>query len=54
MPLRTFKAYVRLPDGTLNEVRIQAANPTSAQALLQAQYGRGCIVGFEELIQRSG
>lgn len=53
MSVRTFKAYVRLSNGSLHEVRIQAANPTSAQALLEAQYGRGCIVGFEELIGRS-
>jgi len=56
MPPGHSKAYVRLPDGTLNEVRISGCQPTQAQALLLLTckpliYGRlGCIVVLQELI----
>jgi hypothetical protein len=40
-----YKAMVRLSDGQMQEVTVQADNSFNATAMLEAQYGRGSVVG---------
>ncbi len=44
--MRTWKAKVKVADGSLIEVRVQAADSSSAKKLLEAQYGKGNVRGF--------
>lgn len=39
MATKTYKAKVRLPNGSVQEVRIEADSPHNARAMLEAQYG---------------
>jgi hypothetical protein len=39
----TFKARVKLSNGTIQEVRVQADNSNNARAMIEAQYGKGSI-----------
>ncbi len=41
----TFKARILLPGGAQQEVTVQADNQVKAKALIEAQYGRGSIIG---------
>jgi hypothetical protein len=41
----TYKARIRLSTGNHQEVRVQADSLSNAKALLEAQYGKGSIVG---------
>ena len=40
----TWKATIRLPNGNQQEVRVQADSQINAQAMIEAQYGRGSIL----------
>jgi hypothetical protein len=43
-PMRTWTAKVRLSNGALQEVRIQADSYFNAVATIEGQYGPGCII----------
>ena len=40
---KTYKAKVRLPNGSVQEVRVEADSSLNARAMLEAQYGKGSI-----------
>lgn len=40
----TYEATIRLPGGHNEKVMVQAATSSSAKALIESQYGVGCIV----------
>jgi hypothetical protein len=40
----TFVATVRLSNGLHQQVRIQADTQASARAMIESQFGRGCIL----------
>lgn len=42
MTMKTYRARVKV-GGSSREVRIQAGSYFDAKALLEAQYGKGCI-----------
>lgn len=42
--MKTWKAAVRLRDGSYVDVQIQAKSSDDARKLLEAQYGAGCII----------
>jgi hypothetical protein len=44
MALRTFKATVRLSNGLHQEIHIQADSQAAARAMIESQFGRGCIL----------
>jgi hypothetical protein len=44
MAVTTYRARIRLSNGTHQEVRVQADSPNNAKAMLEAQYGKGSIV----------
>jgi hypothetical protein len=44
MAVTTYKARIRLSNGTHQEVRVQADSPGNAKAMLEAQYGKGNVV----------
>jgi hypothetical protein len=43
MAIKTWKAKIRLTNGSIEEVLIQASNSFNAKAMLETQYGKGCI-----------
>ena len=43
MAIKTFKARVRLSNGSSQEVTVQADDYFKAKAMLEAQYGKGSI-----------
>ncbi len=47
-----YSALIRVPNGTNSttviRVQVQAADVVQAKLLLEAQYGRGCIVSSPE------
>ena len=45
MTAYTYKGFVRLSDGQWQEVTVQADNSFNATAMLEAQYGKGSVVG---------
>jgi hypothetical protein len=45
MPKSTYKAMVTLANGQWQEVTVEADNSFNATAMLEAQYGRGSVVG---------
>ncbi len=45
--MKTYAAYVRLQNGAVVKVTVQAERSDLARAMLEAQYGKGCIVGFD-------
>lgn len=40
---KTYKAKVRLPNGSVQEVRVEADSSLNARSMLEAQYGKGSI-----------
>lgn len=46
--MKTYVADIRLPNGTVQRVSIQADRSDIARAMLEAQYGKGCIVMFRD------
>ena len=51
--MRTYEADIRIAvngiqQGTAQRVTIQANNTVNARAMLEAQYGKGCIVMFRD------
>ena len=46
--MRNYVADVRLPNGTVTRVYFQAERSDIARAMLEAQYGKGCIVMFRD------
>ena len=42
-----FVAVVRLPNGLTQRVTIQADDSGKARAMLEAQYGRGCVLTLD-------
>jgi hypothetical protein len=46
--MKWYEADVRLPNGSVQRVRIQADRSDNARSMLEAQYGRGCIVMFRD------
>lgn len=46
--MKTYEADVRLSNGSVQRVRIQADRSDNARAMLEAQYGKGCIVMFRD------
>lgn len=45
MKTQTFKAQIKLPNDHIQEVAIQANDWWRALAMLEAQYGKGCVLG---------
>jgi len=43
MATKTYKARVKLRNGSVQEVRIEADSPQNARAMLEAQYGEKSI-----------
>ncbi len=46
--MKTYIADVRLSNGTVTRVSVQADRSDIARAMLEAQYGKGCIVMFRD------
>jgi hypothetical protein len=46
---KTFKARIRLETGAMPEVSVQASNWALATEMLEAQYGKGSVLGVSEL-----
>ena len=44
-----FVAVVRLPNGLTQRVTIQADDSGKARSMLEAQYGRGCVLTLDRL-----
>ncbi len=49
MSNKAFTATVMLPSGGMQDVTVQASTWGNAQELLEAQYGKGCVLGVREL-----
>ena len=41
----TYEARVKLPGGGQEVVRVQASNQVNAKKMLEAQYGKGSLIG---------
>jgi hypothetical protein len=48
LSMKTYIADVRLSNGTVTRVSVQADRSDIARAMLEAQYGKGCIVMFRD------
>lgn len=46
MAVKTYKAKVKLSNGSVQDVTVQADSPFNARAMLEAQYGTGSIFSF--------
>jgi hypothetical protein len=46
--MKSYVADIRLPNGTVQRVNVQADRSDIARAMLEAQYGKGCIVMFRD------
>ena len=46
--MKTYETDVRLSNGSVQRVRIQADRSDNVRAMLEAQYGKGCIVMFRD------
>lgn len=44
MALKTFRAVVRLSNGSSQEIHIQADNAPNAKAMIETLYGNGTIL----------
>ena len=44
MPLSTFMVVVRLTNGMSQRIHIQADSQAAARAMIESQFGRGCIL----------
>ena len=42
-----FVAVVRLPNGLTQQITIQADDSGKARQMLEAQYGRGCVLTLD-------
>ena len=45
MATKTYEGTIRLPNGNSQKVTVQADSPANARAMLEAQYGKGVLVG---------
>ena len=43
--MKTYEVKVRLPKAMPQWVKVQANSPNNAKAMVEAQYGKGCILG---------
>jgi hypothetical protein len=43
MAVTTYKAWIKLPNGSKQEIRVQADSHSNAQAMLEAQYGKSNV-----------
>jgi hypothetical protein len=43
MAAKTWKAKIRLKNGGLQDITVQADNYFNAKAMIETQYGKGCI-----------
>jgi hypothetical protein len=43
MATSIYKAKIKLPNCTVQEVTVRADNFFNAKAMIEAQYGKGCI-----------
>lgn len=41
--MRKYKADVKLPNGSTQQIVIDANSPANAKAMLEAQYGKGSV-----------
>jgi len=46
MSTKTYKAKIKLPNGSAQDVTVEADNASNAKAMLEAQYGRGSAISF--------
>jgi hypothetical protein len=46
MSTKTYEARVKLQNGSVQKVTVQADSPFNAKAMLEAQYGKGSIFSF--------
>lgn len=46
MATKTYKAKVKLPNGSAQDVTVQADSQSNAKSMLEAQYGKGSIISF--------
>lgn len=46
MATKTYKTKVKLPNGSWQDVTVQADNPFNAKAMLEAQWGKGNLWGM--------
>ena len=44
MAARTYKAKVKLKNGSVQDVTVQADNVPNAKAMIESQYGKGCFI----------
>jgi hypothetical protein len=44
MATRTYKARVKLPNGSSQNVTVQADSASNAKSMLEAQYGKGSVL----------
>lgn len=44
MALTTFMVVVRLSNGMSQRIQIQADSQSAARAMIESQFGRGCII----------
>jgi hypothetical protein len=44
MATDTYKARIKLSNGSTQEIRVQADSSFNAKAMIEAQYGKGCIL----------
>ncbi len=45
--MHEFVAVVRLPNGLTKRVTVRAGDNVRARAMLEAQYGRGCVLTLD-------
>ena len=48
MSLNTYEATVRLPEGGMAKVMVQASSSNHARQLLELQYGRGRVMNLHQ------
>ena len=46
MAIKTFKAIVKLSGGSQQKVTVQADDSSKAKKMLEAQYGKGSVLGI--------
>jgi len=46
--MKTYIADIRLSNGSVQRVSVQADRSDIARAMLESQYGKGCIVMFRD------
>ena len=48
MSMNTYEATVKLPEGGMAKVMVQATNSNHARQLLELQYGRGRVMNLRQ------